>query len=271
MLLVDRDIRTFLTNGSMEDSEQTAIKNGSEQCVTNIGYDLCSQTFIYKGKLVEVCELNPGESAFVQSKEIVHFDSQTVGKVSLKNSRIRMGFSLDSPVYQPGHTTNIYYRLTNITANALSLRAGEKYAMLMFEQLEAAPDHPYEGTFENEFSFSGLGNYESQYSDQIKLLDEKIDDLKSLEKSIYGNVLAILSVFVAIFTILNINITFASTAASGVTFLAFNLATIGAVSFLSLFMTTLLNKESKPPLHLWVIPALCFVAVAGIIFSMPVI
>ena len=224
-----------------------------------------AQYFIYNGKSVEACELNPGESAFVQSKELVHFDAHTVGRVSLKNSRLRMGFTLDAPVYQPGHTTALYFRLTNISADALALKADESYAMLMFEQLEHSPDKKYGGAFEKEFSFTGLGNYASAYADQIKSLDGKIKDLKSMEKSIYGNVLSILSIFVAIFTIVNINITFASSSESGVTFLAFNLATLGAIAFLSLFMTTLLKRENKISNWLWLIPAVCFAAVAAIV------
>ena len=177
-----------------------------------------------------------------------------------------MGFTLDAPVYQPGHNTSVYFRLTNISSNVLSLMAGEQYAMLMFEQLDKAPDKPYSGNFGNEFAFIGLGGYAPEYSKQIKSLDGKIEDIKSIEKSIYGNVLTILSVFVAIFTILNINISFANASASSVTFLAFNLATVGAVAFLSLFMTTLLKKENKIQPWLWTIPIVCFLAVAVITF-----
>lgn len=265
MLLVDKDIRTFLMNGEVEDKTQTFIKNGNEECVTPIGYDLRAEIFTRDEKKVETYELQPGESVFVQSKELINFDSVTVGKISLKNSRIRMGLTLDCPVHQPGHTTKIFFRLTNVSSSAISLRAGEKYAMLMFEQLDSSPEHPYSGTFDNEFSFSGLGNYASEYSDQIKKIDKKIKDLESLEKNIYSNVLTILSVFVAIFTILNVNITFASQSASSVSFLAFNLATIGAIAFLSLFLTSLLKRDGKNPGVLWFLPVICFVCVACII------
>lgn len=139
--------------------------------------------------------------------------------------------------------------------------------MLMFEQLENAPSCPYEGAFDNEFSFAGLGNYASEYSDQIKILDKKIKDIESLEKSIYGNVLTILSIFVAIFTIINVNITFVSQGASGISFFAFNLATIGAISFLSLFLTSLLKKDEKNPGLLWFLPVVCFFAVAFLCFQ----
>lgn len=133
--------------------------------------------------------------------------------------------------------------------------------MLMFEQLETAPEHPYEGAFRDEFSFQGLADYTSQYADQIKSLDGKINDLKSLEKSIYGNVITILTIFIAIFTILNVNISLAETAATAKAFLIYNLATLGAISFLAALMEELLHREVRRNHWLWLIPGVCFLGV----------
>lgn len=270
MLLVDSEIRTFLTNGKIAGTElaeakQTAIAHGDEDCITNIGYDLRAARFAKNGKFfTDGCELNPGDSVFVESVEAIRFDNNTVGKLALKNSRIRMGFTMDAPTYQPGHTTKIYFRLTNVSNDVLSLVAGDKYAMLMFEQLNTAPDKPYNGPFEKEFSFNGLGAYKSKYADQIRTIDNKIEDLKSLEKNVYGNMLTILSIFVAIFSLLNVNISLTSQAASQISFLVFNLATLGAISLLALFLNALINKESKPSKLLWLVPGVCFGVVLGI-------
>ena len=185
MLLVDKEIKTFLTNGEIGSTDQTSIKCGNEDCITNIGYDLCAAFFSKEDKLVESCDLHPGESVFVQSREIIHFDNLTVGRVVLKNSRIRMGLTIDVPVYQPGHTTKIFFRLSNVSNDVITLSAGEKYAMLMFEQLDKEPDAPYTGAFEGEFSFKGLADYQSEYTDQIKSIGGKIKNLHDLEKSIY--------------------------------------------------------------------------------------
>ena len=159
MLLIDREIRTFLSNGeipeiNLTEATQTTVFNGSKDGITNIGYDLRAYNF-YKNELrEEQCELKPGDSVFVESIESVHFDNSTIGKLTLKNSRIRMGFTMDAPVYQPGHTTKIFFRLTNVSNEVLQLVRGEKYVMLMFEQLDKEPDEPYTGAFSNEFSFS---------------------------------------------------------------------------------------------------------------------
>ena len=167
-----------------------------------------------------------------------------------------MGLTMDAPVYQPGHKTVIFFRLTNVSSDLVCLRKGEKYAMLMFEQLESAPVHPYQGAFQDEFSFQGLADYTSQYADQIKSLDGKINNLQSLEKSIYGNVVTILTIFIAIFTILNINISLAETAATAKAFLVYNLATLGAISFLGVLMEELLHREGPKKHWLWLIPGL---------------
>ena len=263
MLIVDHDINVFVTNGQLSKPEtntsgQTSIHYGDMESVTNIGYDLRASGFAKGSKMESSYELLPGESVFVASKEVIHFDNNTVGRVYLKNSRIRMGLTLDAPIYQPGHTTAIYFRLTNVSNNAILLNADEKYALLTFEQLDSAPEHPYSGTFQKEFKFSGLADYSSAYADQIKSLDGKIETIKDMEKNIYGNVITILTIFIAVFSIININIELARDAASMVSFCAYNLATLGAISFLTILMHELFSKTTDCKRKLWWIPIICF-------------
>lgn len=258
MLYVDRELKESVRNGFAGETQKTAIENGSESCVTNIGYDLVTERlFKETGKPLDSYTLEPGESVFVETKEHIYLSSRTVGIVSLKNSRIRMGLTLDAPVYQPGHKTPVFFRLTNVTDKKLTLRAGEQYAMLMLYQLNAAPDEPYTGAFQGEYKFDGMGNYNDRYADQIQELDEKTRNLKDIEKSLYGNVITILTIFIGIFTLLNVNIDLVKTAASVKDFLTFNLAMIGALSFLSVLLEELLNR--KEARHwLWAIPAVLY-------------
>lgn len=265
MVLVDHDIMQFVLNGDLADPQQTSIRFADRACVTNIGYDLRAQSFILSGRSLPSCQLNPGESVFVQSVERVHFDPHTLGRVSLKNSRIRQGFTMDSPVYQPGHDTFIYFRLTNLSDAVLSLYQGESYAMLMFEQLSAAPDHPYSGAFQGEMSFSGLATYESSYRDQIASIDQKISTVKDLEKNVYSNVITLLSIFIAIFTILNVNIDLAASQAGARQFLAFNLMTVGAVAFLIALIQEILHRK-QPSRFIWLLVLFCFLALLALLF-----
>ena len=260
MILVDHDIRAFLANAAANEADQTTIYHGDESCITGIGYDLRTSRVYQNGKAVSEYPLNPGESVFVESEEVIQFDAQTIGRVFLKNSRIRMGLMLDAPVYQPGHKTKIYFRLTNVSNDVLKIEQGAKYAMLMFEQLDKAPAEQYNGTYQAEFDFKGLGDYKSAYLEQIQSIEGKVKNIQDMEKGIYGNVITILTIFVTIFTILNMNIELAKTAASVHVFLNFNLAILGGVSFLALFLAELIGKEKKRSRWLWVIPVLCFAA-----------
>lgn len=262
MIYVDNIIRTFLVNGDVRETEQTAIFGGDESCVTNIGYDLRAGAFYADNKKSDVYELEPGDSVMVESVEIVHFDFDTCGILNIKNSRLRCGLMIDSPVYQPGHTTRIYFRLTNLSSDNVRLNVGDRYVMLMFEQLTQTPDEPYTGTFKDEFSFRGLAGYRDVYEDQIKHIERKRLDLKSMEKSIYGNVITIITVFVAIFSLLNINFGLADKSADAVSVLVYNLSTLGAISFLSVLLHNLLGTATRRSLWLWLVPILCFVGTA---------
>lgn len=264
MILVDRDIREFIkyaafTAGDNITVQQTAIFGGDKSSVTNIGYDLSADSFSYNGKMEEKVELQPGESTFVKSREIIAFDAFTVGKVVLKNSRIRMGLTTDAPVYQPGHITNIYFRATNVSNDTIIMSRGEKYVMLMFEKLDNNPEKVYSGTFQKEFSFKGLADYKSTYTDQIQSLDGKVRTINDIEKRIYSNVITIMTVLIAVFSILNLNISLVTSPVSSLNFITYNLATLGAVSFLAVLMDELINHNKSH--KRWFIPAACFAVI----------
>ena len=70
-----------------------------------------------------------------------------------------------------------------------------------------------------------------------------------------------MTVLIAVFSILNLNISLASSSASSLDFITYNLATLGAVSFLTVLMDELINRQSPKNHNLWFIPAACFVIV----------
>lgn len=274
MILVDKDIQAFIDFGNTEDLsyydklpvQRTAIFQGEKECITNIGYDLRAASFSDNGKMVDTIELQPGESTFVQSIEIIAFDPSTIGKVIIKNSRIRMGLTIDAPIYQPGHLTNIYFRVTNISSSTIKMSNREKYAMIIFEQLDTAPIKPYMGSYQKEFSFVGLGDYKSAYSDQIQSLDGKVKNIHDVEKRIYSNVITIMTILIGVFSILNLNINLATSASSIGTFIAFNLATLGAMSFLAILLDELINRHTKKGHKLWIVPIVCLIIAIGLYF-----
>ena len=261
MFLVDKEIRVFLSNGTLQQkTDQTSIYDGSDTSITNIGYDLVSAGFVSGTKLVDSYDLHPGSSVFVESVERIFFDFVTCGIVQLKNSRIRMGLTLDAPVYQPGHETKIYFRLTNLSEHTITLTSGEKYACLLFQQLHDTPDAPYSGTFQGETSYKGLGDYDV-YKSQMRAVEQKKMDLQSMEKNIYTNVITILTIFIAVFSLINLNLSLAEGAVSAAHFIVYNFSLLGAVSFLVLLLHELLQKHEKRFHLLWILPVVCFLIV----------
>lgn len=80
----------------------------------------------------------------------------------LRNSRIRQGLHLDAPLYLPGHETIVYYRVTNFSGRAITLKEGDGIAAITFEELPEPVDSPYSGGFQKEMKFSGMGKYGSK-------------------------------------------------------------------------------------------------------------
>lgn len=262
MFLVDKEIKALVQDPSVPaaPADGTAIYSGSIDSVTNIGYDLTAACFhTANASRLDSVVLQPLDSAFVECREIVQFDRSTCGMIQLRNSRIRMGLTIDAPVYQPGHLTPVYFRLTNMASNAVTLIRGEKYAMLMFNQLHEEPEAPYGGSFQKELTFSGMGSYAEEYASQLSELEQKKNDLQNMERSVYTNMLTILTVFIGIFTLLNVNLDLMQNAAGVKEFILFNLACLGSVGALAALLDTLMNRK-KAVRWLWLFPAACFLA-----------
>ena len=252
MVIVDHQILDRVKRESLIDSFDNS-------CLTNIGYDLRAKQFYVADQAEERVTLQPNESAFVESVETVTMPTDMLGRIALKNSRIRQGLSLDAPVYQPGHKTRIYFRLTNVSGSSIELDKGDKYATILFDKLSAVPDKPYTGAFSNEFEFKGLGDYKDVYRKQIREIEKKTEDLKAIEHSIYGNVLVILTAFVALFSLLTTNVSLAVNSAEIEQYFIFNALLLGCISFLAALLCTIV-KPKKSAWTYWIPTVACFAA-----------
>ena len=250
MVLIDREIKQLAG---------TVIQGFDKEAVINIGYDLTAKAFYLDKKEESSVSLNPGESVFVSSEEIIHLPHDMLARVVLKNSRIRQGFSLDAPVYQPGHKTRVFVRLTNVSSDVLVLDSGEQYVTLVFERLNDSVEEPYKKGFNDEFSFRGLAGYHDIYKKQIQAIEEKAEGLESMERTIYGNVLVIISVFVALFSFITTDLSLLASDASTETFLICNFVLLGVISFLATILQSLLKE--KKGLGKW-LPTIIFLGIA---------
>lgn len=204
MLLVDRQIKELVADGKL------ITENYFADNLNGISYDLRIDC-IYGEKLsVSEHELAPGEVVFVKTLEQISIPHNLMGRVAEKNSRMRQGLKVDAPYYQPGHTTYIFLRVQNISKQMIKLKSGIDIAQIMFEELCQEPDMPYDkqegASFQGEEQYIGLGNYQKEYESQTEMAIERAKlDLDGMTQKIYGNVLTIMGVLVAIFSLISIN------------------------------------------------------------------
>ncbi len=111
MLLSDNEIRN-LANDLIEGFDDSRL--GS------ISYDLETEDFCI-GNGVRSITLKPLDSVFVRSKEKIKLPNDLIARVVLRNSRLRQGIALDAPVYQPGHRTRVFFRITNFSNRPITL------------------------------------------------------------------------------------------------------------------------------------------------------
>lgn len=223
--------------------------HADESCVTNIAYDLRTEHFFVKeGTYAQAYDLMPGESVFVSSIENIKLPNNLFACVCLRNKRIRQGLELTAPIYQPGHETKIFFRITNVSKNLIQLSREDGIAYIMFEQLPEPVEKPYDGAAQLEFDFRGIGQYEGNVKNEIVEIEKKVDDIRHIEKNMYGNVITLMTVFIGIFSLINVNVNLALTSVATLkNLIVFNLSTIGSIAFMAAIINTVLpNGDTKP-------------------------
>ncbi len=155
----------MLTDAKIKQWGEVLIAPYDERRVQAIGYDLTSALFHTADDRKEtVIELKPMQSVFVQCCETINLPDDMAAQVTLRNSRIRQGLMLTAPVYQPGHKTVVYFRVMNVGAEPIRLQAGDGLATVIFERLESAVERPYQGAFQNESTYRGMGRYAEAFA-----------------------------------------------------------------------------------------------------------
>lgn len=272
MILVDKNIKTLVANSSL------IIEGYQEENVNGISYDLTVDVIVDEngGELTEY-ELQPGETVFVRSKEKISVPINILGRVAEKNSRMRQGLQVDGPHYQPGHVTYVFMRVRNISTKIITLSKGIKIAQMIFEELKEVPEIPYScqenASFQGEKKYLGLGNYKAEYEKQSREKVEKAqNDIENISQTIYANVLTIMGIIVAIFSLLTINFqAFAEATLDFKYIIAMNLTLALCIVLMMGIILIFINK-AKNKGFLWVYGiVLVVLAIATILLSFGVI
>lgn len=203
-MLVDKEIKAFAQNGHL------IISAYDEKNVNCISYDLFVEQILSNEKEFSTYDLQPGEIVFVQTKERISLPDDITAEVGEKNSKMRLGLKVDAPRYFPGHTTNIFLRVQNLSGNIIQICKNDSIAQMFFERLSQTPERNYaaqEGnSFEGEDKFRGLGNYKDEYEKRIRGKVEQAEQtIENVSGKIYLNVITLMGVLVAVFALLSID------------------------------------------------------------------
>ena len=241
MLMIDK--RLYEQGASM-------LKPFCAEQVTNIGYDLQTDCFLLDTKTAKSeVDLAPGDTVFVRATEELDLPDNMAAAVQLRNSRIRQGLSLTAPIYQPGHKSKVFFRVTNATRQVIHLDTKKGIGYLIFMPLEESVKNPYNGAFQNEDAFVGMSTYQSALADDVTELEKKVD----------GNVLSIMGIFIGIFSLINVNLSLVTANATMATLLTFNFATVGAIAFLIGLINAIL-PDGKNHKKIWWASGIAFAA-----------
>ena len=252
MLLSDAKIRELINNN--------VLQNANEHNIGPVSYDLTTKTFHSKSGEKSYADLMPGDSIFVSSEEIINLPDDLAARVSLRNSRIRQGLTLDAPLYFPGHKTRVFFRVTNVSSDEIKLNTTKGIAQLSFEEISGTVEKPYHGAFSDEFDYSGMGNYTDIYKSEMEEIDRREDSLKKMESRIYERVIALFAIFAAIFTLVNINAGSLIGNTSGITIATVNLSIIGGFSALVGLIAIALKAEGiASKIILFIIAVIAFI------------
>lgn len=201
MILVDKDI--------IERSKEIFISGYNEEFVKPISYDIHIKEIITDNGNVDEYNLEPQQAIMVKCVEEISVPTDLLIRVENKNSLIRQGITIVSPVYNPGHRTPIYIRVENISPNIFKISKNLSIAQLVFEQLSSKPNHPYDqqvnASFNDEWKYRGLSNYKDYYEQRTTKANRAKKELEDKESSIYTNILTMMGIFVSIFSLITVN------------------------------------------------------------------
>lgn len=232
MILVDKDILNLVH------SKKLIVQNFNKNNLGGVSYDLTLDKIVGLGDnetdQVTEYELSPGEAVFIKTQEMLHIPEKILGRIAQKNSRMRMGLYVDGPHYHPGHKTFAYLRVQNLSSNCITIKRDDKIAQIFFEELNGVPNQLYGETndaFADEIDFKGLSSYKSEYKKHIKKIEKVKENIEEKETQIYANVLTLMGIIAAVFSLVTINFEAFSNATIDLKFiLLMNLSLVFSIS-----------------------------------------
>ena len=192
--------------------------------------------------------LQPGDSIMIETEEEFKVPVDLYISVGEKNSLMRTGIQVSGPRYFPGHHSRGYLRVTNLSPNEFELNKGMEIAQFFFDPLDSVPEQPYQNkktdSFSDETQYKGFGTYDSVYKKSISQIEKATDGLKDLETKMYANMLTLMGIFVAIFSIVTVDFNAMQSGFSIKNLVILNVS-LGAVLLLFLTLIMLIINSPK--------------------------
>ena len=257
MILVDREIK--------QRGKDIVIEGYDENNVNSVSYDVTLECIITNDAEKESYILQPGETIFVRTREMIHMPDDLMGRIGEKNSKMRLGIQVSGPHYFPGHKTYMFLRVSNISPNRIKLDKGDKIAQIFFEQLEEVPQKTYNlqenASFNNEEKYRGFAGYQDEYERKILKIEQQKEELEEKESKMYANIMTIMGVFVAVFSMIMVNFTNVNAGITNLKFLIMLNISLGivVVLFVGLMLIFLNKAKSKNFLVAYIILMLILV------------
>ena len=264
MILTDNDIEKLVSEGKL------ISKGFSKQHLKGIAYELTISGIIdANGKEISTYTIEPGMTVYVKSNEQLSLPENVAGRVIERNSVMRSGLKVDAPEYIPGHTTFAFLRVQNISASSFTLVKDFAIAQIMFEQLSGIPSQTYDrqenAAFTDEAEYRGLGRYASEYEKLSVSMKNAKDDLEDLKGKIYGNVLTLMGILVAVFSFITVDFNILSKTSELKTIVTVNLSLALSISVLMSIVLFFVNGIKKKKTALLYVGLVAVIAIATII------
>lgn len=257
MILVDREIK--------QRGKDIVIEGYDENNVNSVSYDVTLECIITNDAEKESYILQPGETIFVRTREMIHMPDDLMGRIGEKNSKMRLGIQVSGPHYFPGHKTYMFLRVSNISPNRIKIEKGDKIAQIFFEQLKEVPQKTYNlqenASFNNEEKYRGFAGYQDEYERKILKIEQQKEELEEKESKMYANIMTIMGVFVAVFSMIMVNFTNVNAGITNLKFLIMLNISLGivVVLFVGLMLIFLNKAKSKNFLVAYIILMLILV------------
>lgn len=272
MILVDSELRERISaDPPLIEGDRIGDRINCVSC------DLTVKRIVGEQENGDSYELLPGCVVFAEANEKLNMHTDVLGIVTEKNSRMRQGLKVDAPRYHPGHVTHIFLRVQNISDKAITISQNEEIAQIMFEKLSKTPDVPYNkqsgSSYNQETEYIGFGKYQNEYSKQIRDLDDTInqakEDIDTASHRIYSNVLTLMGIIIAVFSMITINYNAVSQQAISLKLLiAMNLSLGFCIVLLMGLIFIFVNTKKHTALWVAYLVILILLAVAVIVFSL---